>query len=216
MDIVTLRAWLHLSKKPQAWFAKEVGISPQAFSQTLKHGGPRAVSNLGERLRPILETLVPYSQVTFYLGSEPLNRDGTSGPDSANLTSIGRLKALETALRSALELVEALLRVSPLGPTSLAPPANSPETPTQPEPVTQKPTKYIPKLRFLDEPRLYPRPRNRNPLQRQRTPKLATMPLSWSVTRPWPRTRSWMGISESDSPPAPNPGPQARSSRTCP
>ena len=134
MDIVTLRTWLHLSKKPQAWFARELGISPQSFCQTMKRGGPRAIANLGERLRPTLESLVPYSQVSFYLSSIPTDLDGTSGPSPSGALSAGKLKELETTLRSALELVEALLRVSPLGPTSLAPSVNATAEPATPQP----------------------------------------------------------------------------------
>lgn len=155
MDIVTLRAWLHLSKKPQAWFAKEIGITPQSFSQTLKRGGPRAVSNLGDRLRPVLETLVPYSHVTHYLGSGLLNPDETSHLSPAGIISAGKLKELETTLRSALEAVENLLRSNPWGLAAPNPPPTqdgSAETTSQAEPVTPKPPKYIPKLRFLDEP----------------------------------------------------------------
>lgn len=155
MDIVTLRAWLHLSKKPQAWFAKEIGITPQSFSQTLKRGGPRAVSNLGDRLRPILETLVPYSHVTHYLGSGLLNPDETSHLSPAGIISAGKLKELETTLRSALEAVENLLRSNPWGLAAPNPPPTqegASETASQAEPVTPKPPKYIPKLRFLDEP----------------------------------------------------------------
>ena len=155
MDIVTLRAWLHLSKKPQAWFAKEIGITPQSFSQTLKRGGPRAVSNLGDRLRPILETLVPYSHVTHYLGSGPLNPDESFNLSPAGIISAGKLKELETTLRSALEAVENLLRSNPWGLAAPNPPPTqdgASETTSQAEPVTPKPPKYIPKLRFLDEP----------------------------------------------------------------
>lgn len=155
MDIVTLRAWLHLSKKPQAWFAKEIGITPQSFSQTLKRGGPRAVSNLGDRLRPILETLVPYSHVTHYLGSGLLNPDESFNLSPAGIISAGKLKELETTLRSALEAVENLLRSNPWGLAAPNPPPTqdgASETPAQTEPVTPKPPKYIPKLRFLDEP----------------------------------------------------------------
>ncbi len=155
MDIVTLRAWLHLSKKPQAWFAKEIGITPQSFSQTLKRGGPLAVSNLGDRLRPILETLVPYSNVTHYLGSGLLNPDETSHLSPAGIISAGKLKELETALRSALEAVENLLMSNPWGLAAPNPPPTqdgASETASQVEPVTPKPPKYIPKLRFLDEP----------------------------------------------------------------
>lgn len=155
MDIVTLRAWLHLSKKPQAWFAKEIGITPQSFSQTLKRGGPRAVSNLGDRLRPILETLVPYSHVTHYLGSGLLNPDETSHLSPDGIISAGKLKELETTLRSTLEAVESLLRSNPWGLAAPTPPPTqdgASETASQAEPVTPKPPKYIPKLRFLDEP----------------------------------------------------------------
>lgn len=155
MDIVTLRAWLHLSKKPQAWFAKEIGITPQSFSQTLKRGGPRAVSNLGDRLRPVLETLVPYSHVTHYLGSGLLNPDETSHLSPAGIISAGKLKELETTLRSALEAVENLLRSNPWGLAAPNPPPTqdgASETTSQAEPVAPKPPKYIPKLRFLDEP----------------------------------------------------------------
>lgn len=155
MDIVTLRAWLHLSKKPQAWFAKEIGITPQSFSQTLKRGGPRAVSNLGDRLRPILETLVPYSHVTHYLGSGLLNPDESFNLSPDGIISAGKLKELETILRSTLEAVESLLRSNPWGLAAPNPPPTqdgSAETTSQAEPVTPKPPKYIPKLRFLDEP----------------------------------------------------------------
>lgn len=155
MDIVTLRAWLHLSKKPQAWFAKEIGITPQSFSQTLKRGGPRAVSNLGDRLRPILETLVPYSHVTHYLGSGLLNPDESFNLSPDGIISAGKLKELETTLRSALEAVESLLRSNPWGLAAPNPPPTqdgASETTSQAEPVTPKPPKYIPKLRFLDEP----------------------------------------------------------------
>lgn len=159
MDIVTLRAWLHLSKKPQAWFAKEIGITPQAFSQTMKHGGPRAVSNLGDRLRPILEPLVPYSHVTHYLGSGLLNPDGAFNLSPDGILSAGKLKELETTLRSALEAVENLLRSNPWGLAAPNPPPTqdgASETTSQAEPVTPKPPKYIPKLRFLDEPPVAP------------------------------------------------------------
>lgn len=153
MDIVTLRAWLHLSKKPQAWFAKEIGISPQSFCQTMKRGGPRAVSNLGDRLRPILETLVPYSHVTHYLGSVPTNFGETSHPSPSGALSAGTLKELETTLRSALAAVENLLMSNPWGLSAPTPPPaqdGSAAEPAAPQP--QKPPKYSSKLRFLDEP----------------------------------------------------------------
>lgn len=155
MDIVTLRAWLHLAKKPQAWFAKEIGITPQSFSQTLNRGGPRAVDNLGERLRPILETLVPYSHVTHYLGSAPVTLGGTSNLSPSGVLSAGTLKELEKTLRSALVAVENLLASNPWGLAAPNPPPTqdgASETTSQAEPVTPKPPKYIPKIRFLDEP----------------------------------------------------------------
>lgn len=159
MDIVTLRAWLHLSKKPQAWFAKEIGITPQSFSQTLNRGGPRAVDNLGERLRPILEPLVPYSHVTHYLGSAPVTLGGTSNLSPSGVLSAGTLKELEKTLRSALVAVENLLASNPWGLAAPNPPPTqdgASETTSQAEPVTPKPPKYIPKLRFLDEPTAAP------------------------------------------------------------
>jgi hypothetical protein len=173
MDIVTLRAWLHLSKKPQAWFAREIGISPQSFCQTMKHGGPRAVSNLGDRLRPILEPLVPYSHVTHYLGSGLLNQDGTSNHSQAHSISAGKLKELETTLRSTLEAVESLLRSNPWGLAAPNPPPTqdgSADSLTEAKPATPKPPKYLPKLRFLDEPPSIPETQEAPPETQETSP----------------------------------------------